>query len=160
VDQESIEKALLQQVRSALNAYLHAAEEHRTAIESAQARRWQADPDGHQMLYLAATSERQALERYVQVLKALTEIVAEGSRWRVRAQAKAQFKVQGQALTPRESEVLRLIATGLSSRDIAQRLKVSFKTVIAHRYQLMRKLDLHNVASLVRYAVQKKIVEM
>ena len=159
MDQESIEKALLQQVRAALNAYLRAAEEHRTAIESAQARRWQADQDGHHALYIAATSERQALERYVQVLKALTDIVAQGSSWRVRAESSVpQF--QREALTPRESEVLRLIASGLSSRDIAQHLKVSVKTVIAHRYQLMRKLDLHNVASLIRYAVQKKIVEM
>jgi len=156
MDEAVVEKALLQEVRVALDAYRRAADQHRSAIEITQARQWQVDADGHQALYSAATSERQALERYVQVLKALTEVVSNGSGRQVHTASTGT----GEALTPRESEVLRLIATGLSSREIAGELKVSIKTVIAHRYQLMRKLDLHDVVSLVHYAVRKKIIKM
>jgi DNA-binding CsgD family transcriptional regulator len=60
-------------------------------------------------------------------------------------------------LTPRETEILKLIAAGNSSKQIAKRLGISFKTVVAHRSRLMDKLDVHNVAGLVRYAVRKKL---
>jgi DNA-binding NarL/FixJ family response regulator len=58
------------------------------------------------------------------------------------------------ALTPREREVLALIAEGLSSRDIGQRLSMGVRTVETHRTSLRRKLDLGSAAALVRYAVE------
>jgi DNA-binding NarL/FixJ family response regulator len=58
------------------------------------------------------------------------------------------------ALTPREREVLALIAEGLSSRDIGQRLSMGVRTVETHRTRLRRKLDLGSAAALVRYAVE------
>jgi two-component system, NarL family, response regulator NreC len=58
-------------------------------------------------------------------------------------------------LTPREREVLQLIATGLSNRQIAERLHLSVKTVETHRGNIMHKLDLHDRASLVKFAVDK-----
>jgi DNA-binding CsgD family transcriptional regulator len=61
-------------------------------------------------------------------------------------------------LTPREREVVKLIAEGNSARKIATALGLSVKTVEAHRFNLMRKLDIHNKAQLVTYAIQKKIV--
>lgn len=57
------------------------------------------------------------------------------------------------ALTPREEEVLALVADGLSNRQIAARLKIGVRTVETHRERLMRKLDIHNVAGLTRFAV-------
>jgi DNA-binding NarL/FixJ family response regulator len=57
-------------------------------------------------------------------------------------------------LTPRAREVLSLIAEGLSSRDIAERLSMGVRTVETHRTSLRRKLDLPSTAALVRYAVQ------
>jgi DNA-binding NarL/FixJ family response regulator len=60
----------------------------------------------------------------------------------------------GVTLSPREREVLKLIASGLSSKTIARQLDISRKTVETHRSRLMIKLNLHNVAELVRYAVQ------
>jgi two-component system response regulator NreC len=58
-------------------------------------------------------------------------------------------------LTPREREILQLIAIGLSNRQIAERLHLSIKTVETHRGNVMRKFDLHDRASLVKFAVDK-----
>ena len=62
-------------------------------------------------------------------------------------------------LTPRETEVLKLIAEGLSSKQVAQELDISFKTAVCHRSRLMSKLDVHETASLVRYAIRQKLIE-
>jgi DNA-binding NarL/FixJ family response regulator len=61
-------------------------------------------------------------------------------------------------LTGRQLEVLRAIARGLSNKEIARELAISPKTVEFHRGQLMQRLDLHDVASLTRYAVQAGLV--
>jgi DNA-binding NarL/FixJ family response regulator len=63
-------------------------------------------------------------------------------------------------LTERESEVLRLIAEGLSTREIAEALKLSVNTVITHRSNIMEKLDVHNRAELVKYAIRKKLIQI
>lgn len=57
-------------------------------------------------------------------------------------------------LTPRQRQVLQLIAEGQSSKDIARRLGLSIKTVETHRSQLMKQLNIHDVAGLVRYAMR------
>jgi two-component system response regulator NreC len=61
-------------------------------------------------------------------------------------------------LTPREQEVARLLAEGRTVREVSNELALSVKTVEAHKLNLMRKLDIHNRASLVEYAVQKGLV--
>ena len=61
-------------------------------------------------------------------------------------------------LTPREKEVLRLIAEGLSTKEIAWRLEISFKTAVSHRTHLLKKLGVHETASLVRVAVRSGLV--
>jgi len=61
-------------------------------------------------------------------------------------------------LTPRQREVLQLIAEGQSTKDIARRLDLSVKTVETHRSQLMKQLDIHEVAGLVRYAMRTGLV--
>jgi two-component system response regulator NreC len=63
-------------------------------------------------------------------------------------------------LTKRESEVLKLLAEGKSVREIASDLELSVKTVEAHKFNLMRKLAIHNKAQLVQYAIQKKIIRL
>ena len=57
-------------------------------------------------------------------------------------------------LTTRQREVLQLIAEGCSTKDIANKLKLSVKTVDTHRSELMHRLDIHDVAGLVRYAIR------
>lgn len=61
-------------------------------------------------------------------------------------------------LTPRQREILQLIAEGHSTKDIARRLDLSVKTVESHRTALMKTLDLHDIAGLVRYAVRVGLV--
>jgi two-component system response regulator NreC len=63
-------------------------------------------------------------------------------------------------LTTREKEVLKLLAEGNSVKEIACHLNLSVKTVEAHKFNLMRKLDIHNKAQLVQYAIQKKIIKI
>jgi len=58
------------------------------------------------------------------------------------------------ALTPRQREILQLLAEGHSTRDIAQRLHLSVKTVETHRAQIMDRLDIRDVAGLTRYAIR------
>jgi DNA-binding NarL/FixJ family response regulator len=62
------------------------------------------------------------------------------------------------ALTPRQREVLQLAAEGLSSKEIAQRLGLSHRTVEAHRAQLMERLGVHDLAGLVRFAVRVGLI--
>ena len=63
-------------------------------------------------------------------------------------------------LTTREREVLKFLAEGNSVKEIAGNLGLSVKTVEAHKFNLMRKLDIHNKAQLVQYAIQKKIIKV
>jgi two-component system nitrate/nitrite response regulator NarL len=63
-------------------------------------------------------------------------------------------------LTSREREVLALIAEGLSSKEIATRLNVGARTVETHRERLMRKLDIHSIAGLTRYAIAKGLISL
>jgi len=63
-------------------------------------------------------------------------------------------------LTPRQREILTLIAEGNSTRRIASRLKISVKTVESHRAQLMERLNIHEVAGLVRFAIRLGLVKV
>jgi two-component system response regulator NreC len=63
-------------------------------------------------------------------------------------------------LTSREKQVLELIAKGYTSKEIAQKLFVSVKTVRNHRSNIMEKLNIRNVASLVRYAAQQNLIDI
>ncbi len=68
-------------------------------------------------------------------------------------------RAMGQSrLTPREREVLQLIAEGLSSKEIAASLGVSTRTAETHRTSVMNKLDVHKVAGLVRFAIREGLV--
>lgn len=61
-------------------------------------------------------------------------------------------------LTSRESEILQLIVQGFTSKEIAKKLYISPRTVDTHRANLMEKLELNNIADLVRYAIQNELV--
>lgn len=63
-------------------------------------------------------------------------------------------------LTAREREILKLIADGHTSREIAEMLYLSLKTVLGHRTKIMDKLDIHNRTELIKYAMRKGLVTM
>lgn len=67
---------------------------------------------------------------------------------------------QAECLTPREREVLQLIAEGYTNKQIGEILNISIKTVQVHRTNMMKKLDLHDRGELIKYAIQKKIIEI
>jgi len=75
----------------------------------------------------------------------------------VRREADEQDKSE---LSEREQEVLRLVAEGRSSREIAEALYVTTKTVVFHRQSIMKKLKLHSVAELTKYAVRMGLTEL
>jgi DNA-binding NarL/FixJ family response regulator len=62
-------------------------------------------------------------------------------------------------LTPREREIVQLLAEGKTSKEAGASLGISTKTVETHRANTMRKLELHSLPELVRYAIKNKIVE-
>jgi len=79
----------------------------------------------------------------------ISKQVVEGYVQRVGAEQPASEK-----LTPRQREVLRLIAEGHSTKEIAYRLELSVKTVETHRAQLMERLQIRDIAGLVKYAIR------
>jgi two-component system response regulator NreC len=61
-------------------------------------------------------------------------------------------------LTSREREILKLLAEGLTVKEIAVRLNLSVKTVEAHKHNMMKKIDVHDRTELVKYAIQNKLI--
>jgi DNA-binding NarL/FixJ family response regulator len=70
------------------------------------------------------------------------------------------FASSGDGLTKREREVLRLVAEGCTTKDIAARLNISPKTAQVHRDNLKQKLNLHSTAAIVRYAIERKMIRV
>lgn len=94
--------------------------------------------------------------------------VANGGRYLSPAIADSLTEVQSgdsisselDSLSSRQREILRLLAEGMSTRDIADRLSISAKTVESHRSQLMQKLDIYDVPGLVKFAVRHGLVSV
>jgi two-component system response regulator NreC len=107
-----------------------------------------------------------------QLITAIREVHRGGSYLspRLLTRLVADFRQQGRdgtprqprfgTLTKREREILKMLAEGCSVKEIATSFDLSVKTVEAHKFNLMRKLDIHNKAQLVQYAIQKKIVRL
>ena len=84
----------------------------------------------------------------------LTKVVDYSSR------KKGRTRTRYDVLTPREREVLKLLADGHPTKEIAARLDLSVKTADVHKTNLMRKLDIHDRAGLVKYAIQRKLIRV
>jgi DNA-binding NarL/FixJ family response regulator len=87
----------------------------------------------------------------------VSEVVLEG--YLIGSTAAPKGKVPGRRLTPREREIVQLLAEGKSNKEVATALNISVKTAETHRTNIMRKLDLHSISDLVRYAIRNKIIE-
>src|SRR5512140_3496876 len=94
----------------------------------------------------------------------ISKIIVDGFVARSEAPSVGERKNQRtgskQDLTEREVEVLRFIAQGLTNRQIADQLCLSFRTVNTHRANLMQKLDIHETAGLVRYAINAGLIKL
>ncbi len=86
------------------------------------------------------------------------QILDKALRWIKGEKSPGLLKRPFGRLTGRQVEVLQLIAEGRTTKEIASRLKLSTKTVTAHRYQLMKQLDVHETAGLVRYAIRRGLI--
>jgi DNA-binding NarL/FixJ family response regulator len=131
------------------------------------------DDEEHAKRLLAAGASGFMLKRATseKLLHALREVVAGGMPLDPSVAARVmkdyvrrvQSDAEGDAasqLTPREIEVLRLVAEGHTNSAIAERLGLSRKTVDVHRTNLMRKLDLHDVTELVKYALRRGLISL
>lgn len=87
---------------------------------------------------------------------AISDILIDDYVHRVEAQERDHEALD--VLTPREREVLHLIAQGYNNRQIAERLQISIKTVETHRGNMMSKLDVHDRAGLVRFAMESGLI--
>ncbi len=117
----------------------------------------QAGASGY-LLKDVATSELELAIRAVArgetyLSSAVSKHVIDSYRRRV-----AEEGLSPEKLTDRQREILQLIAEGHSTKEIARILSLSTKTVEAHRTELMKRLDVHDVAGLVRYAVKTGII--
>jgi two-component system response regulator NreC len=106
-----------------------------------------------------------------QLVTAIREVFRGGSYLSPRLLTRLvnDFRMQGHGparqprfgtLTKREREILKLLAEGKSVKEIAGTFILSVKTIEAHKFNLMRKLDIHNKAQLVQYAIQKKVIRL
>lgn len=102
--------------------------------------------------YLSPPVSRHVVAAYVQGQTPPAEADAE------RMRAPQSGTITPELLSPRQREILRLIAQEQTTQGIANRLNISVKTVETHRAQLMERLDIHSIAGLVRYAVRMGLV--
>jgi DNA-binding NarL/FixJ family response regulator len=86
----------------------------------------------------------------------VAELVLEGFK---KAQEAVDAEAEFPRLTSRETEIVQLLAEGKTSKEVANLLSISLKTVETHRSHIMSKLGVHSVAELVRYAIRERIVD-
>jgi DNA-binding NarL/FixJ family response regulator len=89
-----------------------------------------------------------------------TFLTAKLARARISCRTRSDHLLVQETLTPRELEVTRLLAEGLSSRQVAMVLSISVKTAQTHRSNIMRKLDIHSISELVLYAARNNVIQV
>jgi DNA-binding NarL/FixJ family response regulator len=133
---------------------MHQSEQLVREVVSAGARGYVLKSDAGRTLVAAIEALR---SRKPFLTSRVSEIVLEAYRDRSREAAAAPAPPR--ILTAREREVVQLLAEGCSNKDVARRLGISIKTAETHRSNIMRKLDLHSVTELVRYAIRNNIAQ-
>jgi two-component system, NarL family, response regulator NreC len=108
--------------------------------------------------YLIKDSVVDKLSEAIQAVAAGKKYLGPGLRRELLDEAASYDGDRYDELSTRERQVLQLIAEGLTNREIAETLDLSIKTVDTHRTRLMRKLNIHSQAALVKYAIRRGIV--
>ena len=132
---------------------MHHSEELARDVLQAGARGYVLKSDADENLIAAVDSLRQHKPF---LTSAVTEFVLDDY---VRRGDSAKDEPAQVALTPREREIIQLVAEGQSSKEAAAKLHLSVKTIETHRAHIMKKLRLRSISDLVRYAIRNKIVE-
>ena len=113
--------------------------------------------------YLLKDADAGELERAIRLVargeRYLTPAVSHHVIDRFLRTERGEQAPMAEALSPRQREVLQLVAEGRSTREIADRLNLSVKTVETHRAQLMQRLEIYDVAGLTRYALRIGLVD-
>jgi len=113
--------------------------------------------DGSQALMEYSAARQTSVEQLVQMVRSVCGRIHSADEL---PRAVGSASPQEHALTTREREVLKLLAEGKTVRRAATDLGLSSKTVDAHKFNLMRKLGIHNKAELVMWAIQKRVVKI
>jgi DNA-binding NarL/FixJ family response regulator len=136
----------------------------KTRIEQAETRTEQAETRAEQAKTRAEQAEMRAeqveevLQRVIQKDEGLGQGTSTALLKRIPGNAVNGQQAALEQLTERQREILRLIAEGQNTKSIADLLKVSPKTVEYHRMKLMAELNLHDIPSLVRYAIRVGLI--
>ena len=133
---------------------VHRAEEYIRAALAAGANGYVLKDDSE---FELITAIHQTLAKRIYLSPSICSNIVSGYLGDQRLQ-EAPFRPGRESLSPREQQVLKLIAEGQRNKSIAEYLSISPKTVEKHRGNLMRKLDLHDVSSLTIYAINNGIV--
>ncbi len=113
--------------------------------------------DGATAITLMAQKQRAAFEKYKNALHAYTSFALGGSIGR--SADAAVPGVREPRITEREMQVLRHLAAGKTTKEIARELNIAFKTALTHRSHLLQKFDANNVARLVSKAITQGYIE-
>ena len=108
------------------------------------------------------SSDRRASEELLQAIREVKRghvYISPGVSRAVVSAYLARNELPADPLTSRERQVLQLIAEGKTTKQAAEILKISVKTAESHRTRLMQKLDIHETAGLVRYAIRRGLSE-
>lgn len=111
--------------------------------------------DGNYAYRQALRAETLAVRSYLHALQEYHAALSPTSQQAVEETGQTE-----DALTPREREVLALVASGKSSKQIARELGISFRTSVCHRYRIQKKLHAHNTADLTRAAIRMGLIEV
>lgn len=133
---------------------MHSSEEHVHAALNAGANGYLLKGDSHDEFILAINN---ILNGKTHLSSSISGNIVKGY---LNSSGKSQPMASWEALTHREREIIKLIAEGYRSKDIAEYLSISNKTVEKHRSNLMKKLDLHSVSGLTNYVIQNEITNM
>jgi DNA-binding NarL/FixJ family response regulator len=131
---------------------MHESEQVVREVLEAGARGYVLKSDAGRSLVAAVDSLRQHRPFFT---SRVSEMVLDGHP---RGRGEALHESPRSRLTPRERQIVQLLAEGKSNKEISGALGISVKTAEAHRSNVMRKLDLHSISDLVRYAIRNKIV--
>jgi DNA-binding CsgD family transcriptional regulator len=160
-----LQEQLRIRLQKASDHYYDCSQQFKKVLEERNAGLFEA-PDGCGAVRQARIQESSARDEYMSALRMFTDFVlkrnvpdAPSPGHHVKFSDSGGASDHPEKLTPRENEVLALIAEGCTSKEIASRLEITFKTAVTHRQHIMDKLGAHNSATLIRVAILRGLIE-